>query len=181
MHHICWKAIENDTIEDCRITATQAGYAIQSSISGKAEGKVVDADYEIATDSEWQVVSLSVQGRIGDVDYKAFMQNNNGQWTDAEGNIYTEFDGFKYIDITLTPLTNTLPVNNLKLGDGESAEINVVYIDVLERKIYPDRQKYTKISDFRYKFENSGGAFTADIEFDRNGFVTYYPQLFNRK
>lgn len=181
MHHICWQGLDNKTIEDCRVEKMISGYTIQSFLNGNADEKDVDVSYVIKLNNNWQVLSFSIDGKIAGDYFSAVMQNDNGKWTDASGKPFPEFDGMCFIDITLTPFTNTLPVNSLGLTVGESAEIDLIYIDVVERKIYTDHQKYTRISDFRYKFENDGGNFTAEIEFDRNGFVMHYPNLFSRQ
>ena len=54
----------------------------------------------------------------------------------------------------------------------------MVYIDVIEHKVYRDRQNYTRIEKNMYRFENDDGSFTAFIEVDKDGFVTDYPDLF---
>ncbi|WP_366915093.1 putative glycolipid-binding domain-containing protein [Chryseobacterium sp.] len=47
-------------------------------------------------------------------------------------NIKPEFNEFLFIDICVTPFTNTLPINNLLLDIGQSASIDVLYINILE-------------------------------------------------
>jgi hypothetical protein len=106
------------------------------------------------------------------------MRNENGQWTDSRGKLYPEFDGCRFIDITVTPLTNSLPINGLHMTEGESAEFDLLYVDVLNNEIRKDRQKYTKMPGSIFHFENDEGRFSADIEVDGDGFVTYYPGLF---
>ena len=64
------------------------------------------------------------------------------------------------------------------MATGESREFDLIYIDVLEAQLRPDRQKYTKLDNNTYRFENDGGNFTAEITVDDDGFVTDYPELF---
>lgn len=58
--------------------------------------------------------------------------------------------------------------------------IKVVYIDVLERQIKPLQQRYTKLSQAEYKYENVPNDFEAIITIDEAGFVVNYPGLFVR-
>jgi hypothetical protein len=80
----------------------------------------------------------------------------------------------------LTPFTNTLPINRLKLSEKEGEQIMVLYVDVLGRKIMPVRQKYTRLSQNSYKYENVPNDFEAVIAVDELGLVVDYPGLFKR-
>ena len=63
---------------------------------------------------------------------------------------------------------------------NESREINVIYFDILNDEIRSVTQRYTRLSERKYRFENVPNDFKADIEVDELGFVIDYPQLFVR-
>ena len=84
------------------------------------------------------------------------------------------------IDISLTPFTNSLPINRLQLQVNEVQYIKVLYIDILGRTIRSVVQQYTKISDHKYQYENVPNDFEAVITVDEWGIVTEYPGLFVR-
>ena len=58
--------------------------------------------------------------------------------------------------------------------------IQVIYLDLLEQKITPVKQKYTRLSKTEYHYENVPNDFEAKIEVDELGFVVDYPSLFVR-
>jgi uncharacterized protein len=71
------------------------------------------------------------------------------------------------VDISLTPLTNTLPVKRLQLKKGQSKEIAVIYFDLLDAQVKPVRQKYTRLSATEYLYENVPNDFEAKIKMDK--------------
>lgn len=106
-------------------------------------------------------------------------EKNNGQWL-INGECTPLFTNFDFIDISLTPFTNTLPINHLHLTDNCEKEINVIYIDILRGELEPVKQIYRKISDLSYHYENVPNDFEAEIVTDEDGFVAFYPNLFKR-
>ncbi|MCE7062290.1 putative glycolipid-binding domain-containing protein [Dyadobacter sp. CY343] len=84
------------------------------------------------------------------------------------------------VDISLTPFTNTLPINNPVLAEKETREIKVVYFDFSKQIVRPVRQRYTRLSADLYHYENVPNDFEADIRVDDDGLVVEYPGLFSR-
>lgn len=125
-------------------------------------------------------MSFTLKARHSDQSlYWKFEGDGNGNWTTG-GNPADEFQGCIDIDIPLTPFTNTLPINRLKLIPESSRQIRVLYLDVLEQRISAVKQQYTRLSDTEYQYENVPNDFEATITVDASGFVVDYPQLFVR-
>lgn len=99
--------------------------------------------------------------------------DGRGHWRDRP-----ELDGCLEVDISTTPLTNTLPIRRLRLAPGESREIRAVYIDMpsLELSVMP--QRYTRLDDGRYRYQSEN--FQADLTVDEHGLVVDYPGLWRR-
>jgi hypothetical protein len=97
-----------------------------------------------------------------------------------DGKKADQFSGCTDVDIPLTPFTNTLPINRLKLAEGEEHQIKVIYLDLLEQQISPVKQKYIRLSKTEYHYENVPNDFEAKIDVDELGFVVNYPSLFVR-
>ena len=72
-----------------------------------------------------------------------------------------DLDGCIDVDISTTPLTNTLPVRRLRLAPGQSAEIQVGYVDVPTLTIRAVLQSYTRIDGRTYRY--ASGSFAADV------------------
>jgi hypothetical protein len=67
-----------------------------------------------------------------------------------------------------------------KLTQGQSEEIQVIYLDVLGHQMKPVRQQYTRLSDTMYRYQNVPNDFEANIQVDEFGFVMDYQSLFVR-
>lgn len=174
-----WNGLLNDTEEHCAVNYLDKGIMIRSEVEGWAEGKPVYLDYTIKLDIHWNVLEFEVIFHISDIEHiHHFKRNASGGWIDNKNSEYPEFEACQYIDISLTPFTNTLPINGLNLALGQSHEFDLVYVDVMRNTIRKDHQRYTRIGPHSYRFENDSTNFTADIDVDADGLVTHYPKLF---
>jgi len=175
---IVWRGLDIDTEEHCSVNYTATGIVVRSEIEGWAGTTAVYTEYVLELHANWSVKCVSIRYTVGtDSQHFDFELTETG-WVDKNGSDCPEFAGCRYVDISLTPFTNTLAVNGLDLEVGQGAEVEVLYFDILENEVRTDAQRYTRLSDTIYRFENQGGSFTADVEFDTDGFVTHYPNLF---
>lgn len=176
---IVWKGLRYDTEEHCGINYHGDHIMVHSEIEGWVNLKPVYAEYWIKLDTSWNVIEFEISTHIADAEYKyALKRDENGVWRDKFGT-HPEYNNCSYIDISLTPFTNTLPINGLKLAEGQSKAIEVVYIDIMKHEIRRDEQHYKRTGSLKYRFENDGSGFIADIDADENGFITHYPELFD--
>lgn len=178
--NLFWQGIEYQSLENCVVHTTDSGSEINAVIVGKYGEAIYSVTYKIVTNEHWETRHVTVQGQHSNIrDHLTLEHDGNGSWI-MNGEKATQFDGCSDVDIPLTPFTNTLPINRLKLNHDESRVIQVVYIDVLARQIIPVKQKYTCRSGTRYHYENVPNDFEAIIEVDEQGFVVDYPALFVR-
>jgi hypothetical protein len=176
--NILWKGIEFESLENCLINSTEAGTEISSTIIGQYEGKVYLVDYQIKTNAAWETVFVSIESRINfRTQYWQFEGDCQGNWR-KNGKVAAHLGECIDIDIPLTPFTNTLPINRLKLAIGESRLIKVIYLDLLSDEFKPVQQKYTRLKEDVYHYENVPNDFEADIIVDKQGFLVDYPRLF---
>jgi hypothetical protein len=84
------------------------------------------------------------------------------------------------LDLAGSPLFNSLPVlrDRLHEGGGDAREYTMAYVRVPELSAERSQQRYTPLGRGLVRFRS--GDFTADLEFDRDGFVTRYPGLADR-
>jgi hypothetical protein len=173
---IKWVGLDDDSIENCLINWHTNGVVVKSEIVGRN----LHMRYEIRTDTHWITTYCELSGYNAEFDFHfAFKRDNNGSWI-GNGQHDSRFDHCDFVDISLTPFTNSLPINNLNLSEKEAREIRVVYFDFSERLIRPVRQCYTKLSKYLYHYENVPNDFEADIQVDDKGLIVDYPGLFTR-
>ena len=84
------------------------------------------------------------------------------------------------LDLASSPLFNSLPVlrDRLHEGGGDAREYTMAYVRVPELSVERSGQRYVPLGRGLVRYRS--GDFTADIEFDRDGFVVRYPGLAER-
>lgn len=87
-------------------------------------------------------------------------------------------DGTEDVDISFTPLTNTLPIRRYGLAVGARKELEVVYVDVAATTVRRMWQCYTRLDTRTYKYESEG--FEAVLAVDDESLVVDYPGLWQR-
>lgn len=176
---LIWKGLYYDSIESCIVDVSEKEIVIKSTIIGSHNSIRVTADYQIKTTPYWIVKSFEINYSFNKINRKISGVRSNAEWI-IDGQAHNEFKNCVDIDITLTPFTNSLPINRLNLSIDQSKQIDVVYINILEDKLYPVKQQYAKKSLTQYNFQNVPNDFEADITVDKEGFVAHYPELFER-
>ena len=180
---IWWSSLDETGLEHLKISQNDAHIIAESVVLKLEGGKPFELTYRIRTDSWWRMreveLTLRANGTMQDIQVFA---DGAGNWSDSVGNELPEYSGCLEIDISATPFTNTLPVKRSALKIGETLDISVVYFLIPEMSIQRSEQRYTKLENDLYRFEENGlfAGFTADVRFDSDGLVIDYPDLFRR-
>lgn len=147
------------------------------------DGDALRLRYTVRCDSRWRVRGVEVSFVDGGRGL-SLTADGEGHWFDGSGAAVPALDDCVDVDITATPLTNTLPIRRLALERGESADIKVAYVTIPDLRVAPDEQRYTCLeadaAGGRYRFEQVGSGFTAVLQVDADGLVEDYPGLFKR-
>ena len=179
--NILWTGIAYHSLENCVLTKSYEDIEVDSVIVGAHDDKIYRVDYSIKTNRNWECIFFEVKTQLSDKK-EAFNYHSDGRgnWT-KNGEGVLEFKGCIDIDISLTPFTNSLPINRLQWELNKPQQIKVLFLDILSQEIIPVQQRYTKLSNTKFKFENVPNDFEAIITVDASGIVVNYPGLFVRK
>jgi hypothetical protein len=111
--NILWTGREYYSLENCLISNTAFGKEITSTIIGEYKEKIYLVEYCIRTNQNWETIFFEVSSRHSDHTKNIYFESDGkGNWT-HDGAPLTQFQGCIDIDISLTPLTNSLPINRL--------------------------------------------------------------------
>ena len=177
---LVWRSKEHTSLENCTASITNASANVSSVIIGVTDDKVFKVEYNLKINSHWETEYIEIKSIIEGVSQSfSFHGNGKGLWQ-RNGKLLPRFNGCIDVDVPLTPFTNTLPINRLKLQHHQQQQINVLYLDLLNNEMKPVTQKYTRLSDSSYKYENVPNDFEAVIRVDDLGLVVDYPALFER-
>ncbi len=91
-----------------------------------------------------------------------------------------ELRGACCIDLGWTPLTNTFAIWHLDLPIGGSREITAAWVPFPVLTLEPASQRYTRLSDRHYRYEQPDIGFSAVLEVDERGFVLTYGTIWER-
>ncbi|WP_347216489.1 putative glycolipid-binding domain-containing protein [Chryseobacterium sp.] len=179
MKTLIWKGIAFQSLEYFNITENDKNLIVESKIIGFYEDKIYTVDYQLIIDLHWNIQEFVIESEVNTGKNKLTGKKLQNEW-EINDVINPDFKEFPFIDISLTPFTNTLPINNLQLAENDSQEIKVIYIDVLNHLVKPVTQQYTKIDRNTYHYNNLQTDFKSDILVDENGLVVNYPGLFDK-
>src|ERR1044071_6122353 len=139
--NILWTGIEYYSLENCLASTGTDGNEINSTIIGHYNGTIYHVSYHIITDGLWRTRFFKINYRHKEQLYVIAMEGDGeGNWSE-QGEANERYKGCIDIDIPLTPLTNSLPVNRLKLHANEETAVSVIYVDLLANEIKPVQQK----------------------------------------
>ena len=177
--NIIWKGFDDESLEFCRIDFQEL-ITVKSTIVGCSADVPFKVDYELEMSTDWIISNFSIKAYLDNIEHAISLNHNGyGNWF-RNGLEWKHLEGCLDIDISLTPFTNSLPINRIKSGLHEKTSIQVVYIDVLSFDIRKEFQYYQLLESSKYNFSNNDGSFTADIIVDELNLVKHYPGLFER-
>ena len=176
-----WAPWDGPGLEHLRLRVGEAGAEADGLIVGEEYGAAFRARYVVRCDPGWRIRELIVDP-LGERGRLRLSSDGEGGWRDASGRNLPELRGCVDVDLSTTPFTNTMPIRRLDLGEGESSEITVVYVNVPLMRLETSRQRYTCLKRGLYKYEDEGAfrGFTVDLPVDGDGLVLDYPGIFRR-
>lgn len=180
---IMWAQVGETGLEHLHLSQRKDEIIADGLVLLKEQNVPLRVHYTVRCDSKWitREVALHVVGLTSA--RQRLTADGTGHWF-RRGKKLAALDGCLDVDINVTPFTNTLPIRNLALQPGESAEINVVYISVPELSFRPAQQRYTCLEltpeGGRYRYESPTTGFTREITVDADGLVIDYPGIWRR-
>lgn len=176
--NILWSGIEYYSLENCIVDSVN-GITVNSTIVGLYKEQIYRVEYLLKLNQSWETSYCYLEAQFNNDVKKFAFEKTHHKWS-LNGAYLATFDGCTDVDISLTPFTNSLPINRLHLNVGQEETIDVIHIDILEDNIKHVQQKYRRLSHDVWKYQNIPTDFEAEIKVDDDGFVIDYPQLFTR-
>ncbi len=175
--NVIWTGKLYHSIENCLLAESIDGHEINSTIIGNYGVQIYKVEYHLKTNENWETTFLTLKTQLDHSIELTTLEKKDGIWF-LNDKPYNVLKGIFDVDISLTPFTNTLPINRLQLKDNQRQVIDVFYFDILEKNTKPVKQIYTRIAADHYVYENYDKSFKADIKIDEQGLVVEYPKLF---
>jgi hypothetical protein len=176
----CWIWLPDlgEGAELFRFRAVPDGYEARGEVIATLDGAPLNVSYLVETDAAW--VTRRARVELAEGRSVEILSDGAGHWRHAHGPALQELDGCIDPDISITPFTNTVAIRRLTSKVGEAHEIKVAYILVPDLSLRAAPQRYTRVADRMWRFEDLDSGFTAEITTDEGGFLVEYPGLFRR-
>ena len=176
---IVWKSTYVNTTEFTTIIFKD-NIEVNGQITGQGLGKFLNINYRLEINNKWEIQAVEIIFQSDSSFNISLHKNKSKQWINEKGDVNSQLNNCTDIDITLTPFTNSLPINRLNLAVGVSKEIEVVYFDLPTNNFKPSKQRYTNLGNGVYKYESLESGFTANLQVDSDGLVLNYPGIWHR-
>lgn len=177
---VLWQRVGQTSLEHCRLSRQPGTFVLQGVLIAQGEVAPQQVHYVVACGMDWVTQAVHVTAIQGDHIRRLQLERDRlGIWR-RDSEVLTEFAGLIDVDLQITPSTNTLPIRRLRLGVGESANTDALWIRFPDLSLERLPQRYTRVGEFRYTYESRGGAFRADLEVDEEGVVVRYGDIWRR-
>jgi hypothetical protein len=173
-HTILWRRVDYPGHEICHLSEHQQEKKLCGTSIMVYDGAPCKLNYEVRCDRNWQTVSASVGGQIGDQLINVRIKQKGGHWWLNEEKIPHLIDCID-IDLGFTPATNLLPIRRLSLNVDEKMDIQSAWLTFPALMFKPLEQRYIKLDESTYQYESRGGKFIRKIKVNEAGLVTSYP------
>jgi hypothetical protein len=157
------------------------GFLLTGTIVAVHEGEPLEVKYRIECHVDWRTRLVSVEQRRGlRHSGLAISPDDQAKWSAYGVGTIDSLKGCLEVDLELTPITNTLPINRLKLDVGQQAEIAAAWIRFPSLEIVRANQSYERLTPNTYRYRSLASGFTADIEVDGDGLPIRYQGIWER-
>jgi hypothetical protein len=137
-------------------------------------------EYEVRCDAAWRTRRAVVRAAVGAERRDLTLERgDDGRWK-LGGEARPELEGCVDVDLGFTPSTNTLPIRRLLMNVGESATVDAAWVEFPSLSVRRLRQRYTRLGELTYRYENPETGFASVVEVDSAGLVVSYPPGWER-
>lgn len=149
-HNLIWKSLSHLSTEYTRVIELHE-LGVMGNIVGNYKSTPFAVEYHLTLDKFWQIKRVLIKLIPHNSFIFSFQRDDSGVWLKNHEEVQPELQGCDFMDISLTPFTNSLPILNLNLEVNESREIKVLYFDLPKGEYRPQRQRYTYKGNGIYK------------------------------
>jgi uncharacterized protein len=179
---LCWRRImDNNSLEYALAQPLATGLELAGTIVAIHDEAPLEVHYRIQCDADWRTRTVSIEQRLGlQQSSLSLAVDTGGTWSDQRGDLIDTLAGCLDVDLELTPITNSLPVNRLNLAIGQVEEIAVAWIRFPSLEIVRASQSYERLADRKYRYRSLGSGFSAEIDVDEIGLTFRYEEIWER-
>ena len=178
---ILWRRTLDDlSFERARLVWKGSEPTISGTVLVAEKGAPLTVEYRIECDADWRTRSVEIEQTFRGARRTLRLEHDGeGLWR-RDGAEADDLAGCTDVDLGVTPSTNALPVNRLRLPVGERSEILAAWVHFPELEVTAGRQLYDRLDESRYRYTSVGSGFTAVVEVDADGLAIDYEGIWRR-
>ncbi len=181
---VLWRSLIEPGMEYCTLVEAEDGFLLSGQVVGLTRGAPFSVQYQVECNPKWQTRSVDLNMSMGaQSTAMQIVADNKRQWWLDEREL-KDVRGCEFVDLGVTPSTNTLPIRAFDLPAGADREFVAAWIRFPDLAVLPLRQRYTRLSDRLYRYESlvSGKTrFAAELSVDGDGLVIDYQDVWKRE
>jgi hypothetical protein len=171
---VLWRGLYTPGAEYSELWREDAGWHLAGTVVVALDEHPAEVRYAVTCDVSWNTRAVSVGLTPSATEHSLELRIDQQQrWWNGEDEL-ADVRGCVDVDLSVTPATNTLPIRRLQLPIGQSVDVTAAWVKFPDLTIQPLDQRYTRLSERRYRYESGGGSFEAEIEVDDLGLVSRY-------
>ncbi len=179
-----WRRVGLDGLEHLTLSETPEGYTADSVLSVETDLGGVTCEYHFDLDRNWRTRVFTLnQHQAGEDRALRIERVEEERWKVNDG-LRADLDGCMELDLTVSPFTNTLAIQQLKLAPNAAKAFSALYVRIPQLELLPQRQRYKRLDAAeppkRFLYEGLGTGFIQEITVDENALVESYPRFAER-
>lgn len=178
---IMWRRVMDDlSFEHAKFSQAGSGPEISGSVMIAEQGAPLRVEYRIICDRNWNTRAVDVEQVWRGARHALRLERDTGGRWRRDGEGTGDLAGCTDVDLEVTPATNALPVNRLRLAVGERREILAAWVRFPSLRVVSARQSYERLAEARYRYTSLDSGFTAVVEVDADGLPTEYEGIWRQ-
>jgi hypothetical protein len=177
---VLWhRILDSGSMETAWLSELETGYAIEGTIAGAHEKQPLEVSYRLECDADWRSRSVRINQKRPSEERSLILTQDDGSWS-VNGDAREDLAACTDIDLGISPSTNALPINRMRLMVGEECDITAAWIRFPELDVIPAKQRYTRLGPLSYRYTGVETDFTAVVHVDRFGLPHLYEGIWAR-
>ena len=180
MRTYAWRRLDTPGLELATWRPRADGALLAGRVLLLEEGAHLSVDYRIEVDAHWVTRVVEIDLVADGTPAALRLEHDGGGGWRRDGSHEPALAGCLDVDLEVTPLTNALPVNRLRLPEGGAAEVVAAWVHFPGLGVERAPQRYQRLASTTYRYTGLGTGFTAQVEVDQEGLPVIYERLWQR-
>ena len=148
------------------------GWVLEGHLARRFREGPARVSYLVETDRRWRTRKAIVEQVIHGDRCSLEVEVRGSMWY-VSGRKDERLHGSVDVDLGASPVTNSLPINRVRLKVGEGVELTAAWVRFPDLEVMPLVQSYRRVGERTYSYRSSSG-FSSKIEVDGFGLVRRY-------